>query len=95
MDIKSINAFQSYTQSKTSVFPNPSEESGISFANFVDNITGALNQHEKVAVSAMMGQTDPHALVEALASSQMAVDTVTAIRDKVVEAYQEIIRMPI
>ena len=95
MDIKSINAFQSYTQSKTSVFPNPSEESGISFSNFVDNITGALNQHEKVAVSAMMGQTDPHALVEALASSQMAVDTVTAIRDKVVEAYQEIIRMPI
>jgi flagellar hook-basal body complex protein FliE len=43
----------------------------------------------------MMGGADPHALVEALAASEMAVDTVVTVRDKVVEAYQEILRMPV
>jgi flagellar hook-basal body complex protein FliE len=33
--------------------------------------------------------------VQALAQSQLAVETVTAVRDKVVEAYQEILRMPV
>ena len=46
-----------------------------------------------VAVST--GGADPHALVQALASSQLAVETVATVRDKVVEAYQEILRMPI
>ena len=33
--------------------------------------------------------------IEALAASEMAVDTVVTVRDKVVEAYQEILRMPV
>jgi flagellar hook-basal body complex protein FliE len=43
----------------------------------------------------MVGGADPHALVEALAQSELAVETVVAVRDKVVEAYQEILRMPV
>ena len=43
----------------------------------------------------MTGGADPHALVEALASSQLAIETVATVRDRVVEAYQEILRMPI
>jgi len=42
-----------------------------------------------------MGGADPHALVQALASSETAVETVVTMRDKVVEAYQEILRMPV
>nr|HRK42417.1 flagellar hook-basal body complex protein FliE [Gemmobacter sp.] len=45
--------------------------------------------------AAMMGGADPHALVQALASSETAVETVVTMRDKVVEAYQEILRMPV
>jgi flagellar hook-basal body complex protein FliE len=33
--------------------------------------------------------------VQALASSQLAVETVATVRDRVVEAYQEILRMPV
>jgi flagellar hook-basal body complex protein FliE len=40
-------------------------------------------------------RADPHALVAALASSQTAVETVVTVRDRVVEAYQEILRMPV
>ena len=45
--------------------------------------------------AALTGNADPHALVEALASSQNAVETVATLRDRVVEAYQEILRMPV
>ena len=47
------------------------------------------------ATAAMTGDADPHALVQALAQSELAVETVVALRNKVVEAYQEILRMPV
>ena len=65
------------------------------FAALAQSVTATLNRGEETARAAMTGQADPHALVEALASSQMAVETVATIRDRVVEAYQEILRMPI
>ena len=36
-----------------------------------------------------------HALVQALAQTELAVETAVTVRDKVVEAYQEILRMPV
>jgi flagellar hook-basal body complex protein FliE len=42
-----------------------------------------------------MGGADPHSLVEALAQSELAIETAVSVRDKVVEAYQEILRMPV
>ena len=50
---------------------------------------------EQTATAAMTGGADPQALVQALANSQLAVETVSTLRDKVVEAYQEILRMPV
>ena len=38
---------------------------------------------------------DPHTLVHALAQTQLAVETAVVVRDRVVEAYQEIMRMPV
>ena len=43
----------------------------------------------------MAGKADPQALVQALAESQLAVETAVTVRDRVVEAYQEILRMPV
>ena len=34
-------------------------------------------------------------LVQSIAQAEIALETVVAIRDKVVEAYQEILRMPV
>lgn len=64
-------------------------------AKGLDAFTGILDRAESTAMDAMTGKADPHALVEALASSQMAVETVVTVRDRVVEAYQEILRMPV
>lgn len=54
-----------------------------------------LQEGEQTAKASMMGQADPHALVDALARTELAVETAVAVRDKVVEAYQEILRMPV
>lgn len=64
-------------------------------AKAIDAFTGILDRAEGTAMDAMTGKADPHALVEALASSQTAVETVVTVRDRVVEAYQEILRMPV
>ncbi|EKD60956.1 MAG: Flagellar hook-basal body complex protein FliE [uncultured bacterium] len=61
----------------------------------VGSFAETLANGEQTARAAMTGGADPHALVQALASSQLAVETVATVRDKVVEAYQEILRMPV
>jgi flagellar hook-basal body complex protein FliE len=60
-----------------------------------ESFAATLKAAERTAQDAMIGKADPHALVQALAQSQLAVETVVAVRDKVVEAYQEILRMPV
>ena len=46
-------------------------------------------------MAAMTSGADPHALVQALAQTELAVETAVTIRNKVVGAYQEILRMPV
>lgn len=54
-----------------------------------------LQNSEAAAMSSMTGQGDPQTLVQSLAQTELAVQTAVTIRDKVVEAYQEILRMPV
>ena len=50
---------------------------------------------EKQSAALMAGGADPHSVIQALAAAELAVETAVVIRDKVVEAYQEILRMPV
>ena len=50
---------------------------------------------EQTAKDMMAGKADAQAVVEALAATEMALEMAVAVRDKVVEAYQEILRMPV
>ncbi len=50
---------------------------------------------EKTAIDGVGGKTDAQSVAEAMADAEMTVRSVAAVRDKVVEAYQEILRMPI
>ena len=94
MDVRTSFAAQSYAQARTAAAPDPgAAQTG--FAKLAGSFSDVMNGHESVARAAMTGGADPHALVQALASSQMAVETVATVRDKVVEAYQEILRMPV
>ncbi|MEO9822154.1 MAG: flagellar hook-basal body complex protein FliE [Paracoccaceae bacterium] len=94
MDLNSINATQRYAASRAAT--QPSEESGGSvFQNAVADFAKTLANSEVQAKQAMTGDADPHALVQALAQTELAVETAVTVRNKVVEAYQEILRMPV
>ncbi len=63
-------------------------ETAKEFANAVAN-------SERAASAYMIGKADPHSVVEAIASAELAVETAVTVRNRVVEAYQELLRMPI
>ncbi|MFN3723274.1 MAG: flagellar hook-basal body complex protein FliE [Paracoccaceae bacterium] len=96
MDIKKTLATQAYTQTRSvAAFEPPQNTAEEGAARFLGGFAEILSRGEETARAAMTGDADPHALVEALASSQTAVETVVTVRDRVVEAYQEILRMPV
>ena len=64
-------------------------------AEAAEGFAAMLRGAEAQAMEGLSGGADPHALVTALAETRLAVDTVVAIRDRAVEAYQEILRMPV
>jgi flagellar hook-basal body complex protein FliE len=96
MDVRSTFAAETYARAKPATAPEP-EGGGIgdSLGRAVQSFTETLSRGEDVARGARSGGGGTKALVQALASSQMAVETVATVRDKVVEAYQEILRMPV
>lgn len=62
---------------------------------FAESFAQTIAHAENSARDTMTGDADPHALVAALSEAQLAVETTIAVRDKVVEAYLEILRMPV
>ena len=97
MDMRTNLATQTYATARNAAAPQPgtgqNAENG--FIAAAEDFASILATGEETARAAMMGGADPHALVQALASSETAVETVVTVRDKVVEAYQEILRMPV
>lgn len=50
---------------------------------------------EAVSIRAVANQADLNEIVTAINNAEMTLQTVVAVRDKVIQAYQEIMRMPI
>ncbi len=50
---------------------------------------------EKTATAAMLGQATLDQLVTAVSDAEMSLRTVVAVRDRIITAYQDIIKMPI
>lgn len=95
MDVKSTLAAQGYAATRPATAPKPEAGAGETFARIAGDFAQTLRQGEEVAKAAMVGKADPHALVQALAQTELAVETAVTVRNKVVEAYQEILRMPV
>ncbi|MDJ0637838.1 MAG: flagellar hook-basal body complex protein FliE [Paracoccaceae bacterium] len=94
MDVRLTQALKSYGATKTDIKPEATD--GLNaFSGAAQDFADTLAKTEQIAEQAMVGKADPHALVEALANTQLAVETAVTVRDRVVEAYQEILRMPV
>jgi flagellar hook-basal body complex protein FliE len=98
MDIKATLASQIYNQVRAAVRPEPQPPAarpGEAFELAATDFLQTLRQGEETVKAGLAGRADPQAVVEALAATELAVQTAVAVRDKVVEAYQEILRMPV
>jgi len=74
----------------------PEKQSGGEvFARYTTDFFETLQKGEETAKQALGGKADPASVVEALAASEIAIEAAVSVRDKVVEAYQEILRMPV
>ncbi|MEQ8900946.1 MAG: flagellar hook-basal body complex protein FliE [Roseovarius sp.] len=93
MDITTLNATERYAAFKPATEPKGTE--GGAFQTLAQDFAATLRAGEKTATTAMTGGADPHALVQALAQTELAVEAAVTVRDRVVEAYQEILRMPV
>ena len=99
MDIKATLASQLYSKAQAAAQPAPQEvggqRPGEAFAAAAADFMETLRSSEETVRAGLAGRADPQAVVEALAATELAVQTAVAVRDKVVEAYQEILRMPV
>ncbi|QHQ36447.1 flagellar hook-basal body complex protein FliE [Algicella marina] len=96
MQIPSHVASQLYTNAQSVTQAHPRNEGdGTSFADLAANFLDAMRAGEATTQAGLTGRADAQAVVEALAATEIAVQTAVTVRDKVVEAYQEILRMPV
>jgi flagellar hook-basal body complex protein FliE len=98
MDIKATLASTLYSQVQAAARPQPSAQPrgpAEAFQAGAADFLETLRQSEETVKAGLAGRADPQAVVEALAATELAVQTAVAVRDKVVEAYQEILRMPV
>jgi flagellar hook-basal body complex protein FliE len=77
----------------------PDAQQGEDFASFFRSLAqqsvGTMQAGEQASIQGLAGSLDAQSVVEAVAAAELTLQTVTAVRDRVVEAYQELIRMPI
>ena len=76
-----------------------STQGGMEFGDLVDAVLSNVNESgastESQAAKVANGNADVLDLVTAVAETELAVETLVTVRDRVISAYQEILNMPI
>ncbi|SNR41222.1 flagellar hook-basal body protein FliE [Paracoccus sediminis] len=93
--LTSLNAANAYSAAKGAVAPGQPAPAVQALSNAAEDFAAEMGKVDQVATGTMTGQIETQRLVQTLAEAEVAMETVVAIRDKVVEAYQEILRMPV
>jgi flagellar hook-basal body complex protein FliE len=70
-------------------------EFGALLQNVLTNAAASGRNAEAQALAAATGKADIVDVVTAVAESEAAMETLVAVRDRVISAYEEIMRMPI
>jgi flagellar hook-basal body complex protein FliE len=108
MEIGTFDAAAAYGRSlktlapvarETVVAPATNEATGTSFGSMVQTMVGdaagSLRAAEAESAKQVAGKGDMIDVVTAIGAAEMALDTVVAVRDRVVNAYSEVMRMQI
>ena len=108
MDTASMGAIRAYSDAlKRLQDVNPSQEQGTdaaadgtgSFADMVKDVVEeaaeTTAQGEKASIDALAGGGNMVDVVGAVTNAEVTLQTVVTVRDKIIQAYQDIIKMPI
>ncbi|MBL8642159.1 MAG: flagellar hook-basal body complex protein FliE [Alphaproteobacteria bacterium] len=100
VNITSNPAAAANAYSSTAKIAPPSSGAGqSSFGDFLEDATrsaiGTLKAGEKASAGAITGTIDPLAVTQAVTAARLTLDTVSAVRDAAVDAYNKIQGMPI
>ena len=79
--------------------PGGQAATGLDFSSLIQGAVSGVAQSGKAAetqaLAAASGKADIVDVVTAVAESEAALETLVAVRDRVIAAYEEIMRMPI
>ena len=97
--IGAANAYASAAQTGSAPGMEARGNAGGGFADMVGKAMGeaigTLRQSETASMKGVAREADLLDVVNAVSNAEVTLQTVVAVRDKVVSAYQEIMRMPI
>jgi flagellar hook-basal body complex protein FliE len=88
-----------YSSTQKAADASSGGESAVSFGDLmkagVKEAVGSLKAGEAASAAAVTGKADLSQVVQAITKAEMTLQTVVAVRDRMMSAYQEILRMPI
>jgi len=97
--IPSLRAAQALSAYRSTDTGNSIQPSGQDFTSLLtQSLGGAIDageQAEAQSLQAISGHGDLTKVVAAVSRAQLALQTTVAVRDRVLQAYQDVIKMPI
>lgn len=95
-NITGINAYENMQKIAADAKPSSSVENFSDLVNrAIDNSIDTLRDSERTSAQVLAGEASLDELTAAVSSAETTLRTVTAIRDRIISAYQDIIKMPI
>lgn len=91
-----LNAYRTTMKNVESDTPGVNKVGGEQFEGVLQGVLGntmdSLKNAEKVSLAAVQGKANINEVITAVSSAEVALQTVVTIRDKIIAAYQELMR---
>ena len=108
MQPSSLGAMRQYQAAKQITTPDAGVKGGANgfelssskpdaspIAQGVQEFSKVFESVETTTQAMASGKADAHSVVQAMANAEVALETAVTVRNRVVEAYQELLRMPV
>lgn len=97
---EAMNAYKN--ASKMGGIATPESDSNAGKPQFGELLTESLSEakntaykSEAISAKSLVGEAELHELVTSVTNAELTLNTVVSIRDRVISAYQDILKMPI